>query len=50
MERSFSQLYLDGMGWDWLDGMVIKVVGSLRAPLVLIMTDYDDIDEENAGG
>ena len=37
MERSSLQLYVDRMGWDWLDGMVIKVVGSLRAPLVLII-------------
>ena len=38
------------VGWVGWDGWLSKVVGSLRAPLVLIMTDYDDIDEENAGG
>ena len=32
MERSSSQLYVDGIGMGWLS----LVVGSLRAPLVLI--------------
>ena len=40
MERSSSQLYVDGMGSGWdgigLDGYQRSYVGSLRAPSVLI--------------
>ena len=41
MERLSSQLYLNGWDAVGLDGWLSKVVGSLRAPSVLIKPYYD---------
>ena len=40
MERSSSQLYVDGWDGIGLDGWLSKVVGSLRAPSVPIMVRW----------